>query len=135
MLSEKSHQIDQSQRMMQKTIASLPHSANLLLIILLVSEVSLTAITVVPYLICHRFISWYDLLAYLAKSLCVSRFYMTCLLIFMKNDSKRKPVDDRLQELGIWFIVLGLFSSYIVTLIYLVKIVVDIVKMKVEKQQ
>ena len=51
----------------------------------------------------------------LVRSVSLGGFFLTCLIISLSSGENQRPVDQRLQDLGILLISLGILSSYLYT--------------------
>ena len=116
----------------QIAIPSLPHSPTTLLIILWSMELLFYLLTLIPCLIKFRFMSWFKLTEKTFKFIFMESFFGVCLMISLKSNRDRMPVNKSLQEIGIYSVIFGIIVNYcfvfgniVISIIKIVKIFKD----------
>ena len=100
--------------LLQLTISSLPHCPQVLIALLVLTEILYILSNLLPYLTIAKFLPVIELGRRLAISLCLLAFYLVSFFIMVTSPPKpTRPVSGTLQDLGILMITMGIFGSYI----------------------
>ena len=119
----------------QILIPALPHAPSVLLFLLALVEAIFMALALIPFITVTRFISWLNLAEKTLKFIFMEGFFLTCLVISIKNNGQRKPVSKKLQSLGIVMVLGGMVITYLFTFIKITVLVVKSVAGLLKKKK
>ena len=102
---------------------SLPQSPGVALTSLMLIQTTFSLLTLIPYY-WDNLLPLAEFLNTIMKTVCLSGFFVTCLLIIRSQTPRiDNPANPTIQLFGMLFILLGIIFSYVFTLLRVVRLV------------
>ena len=114
----------------QIAIPALPYSPFVVLAVLNLTEIGFILATIVPYFLKFRFIPLLELTSKTVRFICMEGFLLICLRIISSSSSRKEPlpVNKDIQLWGIYFLLGGMISTYLFTLIKVIVMIMELIK-------